>query len=104
MVKCLDQWDAWYNRMPGAEDPNLYVSGKVGCESSSIELSLEPDNEGPFDDPALFVLRLRASSPPVGDDQYVEKDVDWSDDVGPDIKRVQIRGECEAEIPVRIID
>lgn len=100
MVDCKE-WDAWYNRMPGTNDEDLHVAGKVGCPSSSIDPRLEPDNEGVVDDPSLFVLKLFAEPPPIGDDMYVEKDVAWADNVGAGIKRVEIRGACQAMIPVR---
>ena len=104
-VTCLDdKWDAWYNKQPGAEDDRLHVAGKVGCSSSSIELTLLPTNEGVVDDPDLFVLRLDATEPEVGDDLYDEKDVDWADPVDREIKRVEIRGVCQATIKVRIVE
>lgn len=94
-------WSAWYNRMPGADDPNLYVSGLCSLPSSSITLTLEPDNEGIVDDPAVYVLRLVADVPDAGDDQYVpEREVTWSGNVGQDIRVVLVRGEAEAEIEV----
>jgi hypothetical protein len=99
-MECTD-WEAWYNRMPGAADPDLHVSGKCGLESSSIKVWLEPGNVGVVPEPDLLVLQLRTERPEVGDDMYVEREVTWQDDVGQDIKRVRIQGEAEAEIPVR---
>lgn len=101
MVTCTD-WTAWYNRMPGTDDRDLRVAGKVECESSSIEVRLELDNEGVADEPDLIALRLTATRPDFGDTQWIVKDVDWKGDVGPDIARVRIQGDCEAEIPVTI--
>lgn len=101
MVTCTD-WSAWYNRMPGADDPELHVAGKVECESSSVELRLELDNEGIVDEPDLIALRLTATEPDAGDTQWMVKDVEWRGDVGPDIGRVRIQGDCQAEVSVSI--
>ena len=101
MVTCTD-WTAWYNRMPGTDDRELHVAGKVECESSSIQLSLELDSDGIVDEPDLIALRLTATMPAIGDTQWIVKDVGWSGDVGPDITRVRIQGDCQAEIPVTI--
>lgn len=94
-------WSAWYNRMPGAEDPNLYVSGTCCLESSAITVRLEPDNEGIVDDPELLVLRLVVTTPAIHDARYVEREVTWQDNVGAGIKRVRING-VSVEIPVKI--
>ncbi len=98
-VSC--EWSAWYNRMPGRDDPNLYVAGRCGFPSGSMTWTLEPDNEGIVDDPELVVLRFTVETPDVGTDDFVVRDVTWSGDVGPDVKRVQIRGDAHVEIPVR---
>ncbi len=34
-MDCYD-WSAWYNRMPGVNDPNLHVSGHCRLSSSSV--------------------------------------------------------------------
>lgn len=98
-VRC-EQWSAWYNRMPGRDDPNLHVAGRCGFPSGSMTWTLEPDNEGIVDDPELAVLRFTVHTPEVGTDDFVERDVTWSGDVGPDVKRVQIRGDADVEIEV----
>lgn len=99
MTECRD-WSAWYNRMPGADDPNLHVAGTCSKESSSIRLWLEPGNEGIVDEPDLFVLELKAERPDFGDTQYVEESVSWEGNVGEDIKRVRVQGEASTEVPV----
>lgn len=99
---CRD-WDAWYNRMPGSEDRNLHVAGTCECESSSIQLSLKPYNEGIVDEPDLFVLRLEVQRPDVGDTQWVEKQVSWEGPAGGAIKRVRVVGGAD-NIPVRIVE
>lgn len=43
-VRC--EWSAWYNRMPGRDDPNLYVAGRCGFPSGSMTWTLEPDTRG----------------------------------------------------------
>lgn len=98
-VRC--EWSAWYNRMPGRDDPNLYVAGRCGFPSGSMTWTLEPDNEGMVDDPELVVLRFTVETPEVGTDDFVERDVTWSGDAGPGVKRVQIRGDADVEIEVR---
>lgn len=94
------QWEAWYNRMPGVGDKDLHVAGKVGLPSSQAEVTLAPDNVGIVDDPSVFALRLTIVMPDVGDTLYVEREVGWHKDVGPDIKTVRIGGDVAAEMPV----
>ena len=99
-MECFE-WDAWYNRMPGAGDTDLHVTGKCRLESSSFELSLAPGNEGIVDEPDLFVLTLEVRRPPAGDDRMDEREVTWRGDAGQGIKRVRIQGEASAHIDVR---
>jgi hypothetical protein len=98
-MECMD-WDAWYDQMSGADHDVLHVAGRCEVESSSVELSLEPGNEGIVDDPELFVLELRVQRPPVGDDKMTEKEVSWRE-TAPGIKRVRIQGAAEATLKVR---
>lgn len=92
-------WSAWYNRMPGADDPDLRVSGTCCLESSNITVQLEPDNEGIVDDPELVALKLVVTKPAILDEHHVEREVAWQGDVGPGIKRVRIDVVAD-EIPV----
>lgn len=94
-------WSAWYNRRPGSDDPDLHVSGTCGLASSSVTVRLEPGNVGTVPEPDLEVLQLGVTKPDTGDDRYVECEVTWQDDVGPDKKRVRINGVLD-EIPVTI--
>lgn len=89
-MECYD-WSAWYNRMPGAEDPNLYVSGRCRLDSGSDVITLTPGNEGIINDPDVFVLDLRVERKKFGDTQAPEREVSWNGNAGPDIKRVHIR-------------
>lgn len=100
-MECSD-WSAWYNRMPGASDPNLHVSGRCTLPSGSIKVELRPGNEGVVDEPDLFVLDLVVDEPDIGDTQVVERELLWDGDVGPDIKRVRIQGEASANLDVTI--
>jgi hypothetical protein len=102
MSECLD-WDAWYNRMPGREDPRLHIVGKIGCSHSTTEIALAPANKGVHDDPELFVLHVTITEPEIGDNLYHEVDVEWAEDAGQDIKRVEIRGDCSAVVEVKIV-
>jgi hypothetical protein len=54
-------------------------------------------------EPDLFVLKLEADEPEIGDTMYIEKDTDWVDAVDNEITRDQIRGLCEATVGVRIV-
>lgn len=99
-MECFD-WEAWYDRMPGANDDDLHVTGKCRLESSSIQVRLEPGNEGIVDEPDLFVLELEVERPPAGDDMVEEREVSWNGDAGQGIKRVRIRGGSSSDIPVR---
>jgi hypothetical protein len=94
------QWEAWYNRMSGVDDKDLHVAGKVGLPSSQAEVTLEPYNDGIVDDPSVFVLKLTVVMPGVGDTRYVERDVGWHGNAGPDIKTVRICGDVSGEMPV----
>jgi hypothetical protein len=102
MIECPKEWHAWYNRMPGADDKHLHVTGTVKCFSGSIQLRLEPGNEGVDDQPELFVLDLWVKRPPFGTDDVVDKDVDWWGDAGQDIKVVRIQRGCDATTNVVI--
>jgi hypothetical protein len=93
-------WIAWRNRMPGIDDPDLHVVGTCQFGSSSVELSLEPGNEGVVDDPELFVLQLTISEPAGGDEMMSEEYAIWTGDVGPDVKRVRVQGGAQAEFEV----
>lgn len=99
MFECFD-WAAWFNRMPGTDDPELHVTGACKLRSSSITLTLEPGNEGPVDEPDLFVLSLKVDEPEFGDDRITDREVSWSGDAGPNIKYVRIQGGTEAMIEV----
>ena len=92
-------WSAWYNRMPGADDPDLHVSGMCGVASSHTTVRLELGNVGVVPEEDLCVLQLVAARPDIDDDRYVELEVSWQGDVGPDKKRVRIAG-VSTEIPV----
>ena len=98
-MECMD-WDAWYDQMPGADHDVLHVAGRCEVESSSVELSLEPGNEGIVDDPELIVLELRVQRAPAGDDMMAEKEVSWKG-TAPGIKQVRIQGAADATIKVR---
>jgi hypothetical protein len=103
MAECRD-WDAWYNRMPGTNDPELHVSGTCGLPSSQAKASLELGNIGIYPEPGAIALDLTVEEPPVGDTQYVEREVSWSGDLGPDIQTVLIRGDADAQVSVRIVE
>lgn len=98
-------WEAWYNRQPGADDPRLHVVGKVDLPSSSIVATLEFWTDGVIDEPDLVTLRVVVDVPDVGDDLFVTKDLVWEENVGPDIKRVRILGdEHPHDIEVQIVE
>jgi hypothetical protein len=94
------EWSAWYNREPGAEDPNLYVAGRCGLPSGSIRITLEPGNEGLVDDPKLFVLQATVEVPEAGTGDFEEREVSWRGDAGPDIETVRVQGDLNATIAV----
>ena len=94
------EWSAWYNRMPGTDDPNLHVAGRCQLPSGSIQITLKPGDEGIVDEPDLFVLEATVEVPDVGTDDFVEREVTWEGDAGPDITRVRIQGDLQAEIEV----
>ncbi|HYI61513.1 MAG TPA: hypothetical protein VEW93_06880 [Acidimicrobiales bacterium] len=100
-MDCYD-WSAWYNRMPGTDDPNLRVVGTCQLNSSSQQLKLVPVADGVVDEPDLQTLRLVVETPDFGPTDIAERQVSWEGDVGPDIKRVKIQGAAEAEIEVII--
>lgn len=94
-------WEAWYNKMPGRDDPALHVAGSCELPSSNIELSLEPGNIGSVPEPSVFALKLKITWPDFGDDVMTRKEVAWSADVGPGIELVRIQGDAQAEIIVK---
>lgn len=97
-------WEAWYNRQPGAGDLRLHVAGKVELPSSGIVASLVLWSDGVVDEPDLITLRLIVDVPEIGDDLFVTKDLLWSEDVGQDIARVRILGsDFPDDIKVHIV-
>ncbi len=94
-------WDAWRDRMPGADSSVVHVAGRCGVDNSSVELSLDLDSDGIVDDPELVALRLSVRRPPAGDTQFVEKEVGWAEPADPRVRRVRIQGEADAQIDVR---
>jgi hypothetical protein len=98
-MDCRD-WEAWRDRMPGADATVVHVRGVCTVDSSSVNVWLEPGNEGIIDDPDLLALDVKSSRPDFGDDLMTDKEVSWA---GTDpAKTVRIQGEIEhQEIPVR---
>lgn len=90
------EWRAWYNRMPGAKDPLLRVSGVCELPSSSVGVSLEYVPDGVLDEPELLTLRLVSEAPEFGDAMTTERRVAWEGEYGPDITQVRIRIPDEA--------
>ena len=97
------EWSAWYNRQPPGDDPDLHVVGRCKLPSGSIQVRLEQGNEGIVDNPKLFVLECSVEVPPVGTDDWVEREVSWQDDVGQDVETVRIQGDLSATVKVDII-
>jgi hypothetical protein len=97
------EWSAWYNHQPGRDDPDLRVAGRCGLPSSSIQIRLEPGNKGVVDDANLFVLQCTVDVPAAGTDDWVEREVSWRGDVGPDIEFVRIQGDLSARIKVETV-
>ncbi len=95
-------WLAWYNRMPGVEDPDLHVVGTCTFGDSEVQLSLEPGDGGIVPEPGLVALKLTITRPQRGDDVMTEKRVEWQGDVGPDIDRVRIQGDAQEKLAVII--
>jgi hypothetical protein len=95
-------WTAWYNRMPGIDDPKLHVSGTRTFGDSGVQLSLRRGNVGVVPEPGLVALDLTITRPQSGDDVQTEKRVDWSEEVGSEIDRVRIQGDAQQEIEVII--
>jgi hypothetical protein len=96
-------WSAWYDRTPGSEDPDLHVSGICGLPTSHTTARLEPGNVGIVPEPDLYALELIVTRPDIDDDRYVEREVCWQGDVGPEIKRVRINDPV-IMIPVKIVE
>jgi hypothetical protein len=97
-IEC--EWSAWYNRMPGRNDPDLHVNAHCKLPSGSIQVRLEPGNEGIVDDPKVFVLQATVDVPDIGTDDYVERDFPWQEDVGQDIEEVRVQGDLNATVKV----
>lgn len=95
-----NDWSAWYNRMPGGDDPLLHVTGRCSVPSSSATATLELGNEGIVDEPDLIALDLKIKVPEVGDARVTEVDVRWEGNVGPDVRRVRIQGAANGVIAV----
>jgi hypothetical protein len=97
MIEC--EWQAWYDRLPGASN-RLHVAAMCEVESKSVELRLEPGDEGVVDEPDLIVLRLVSSPPDAGDESVFDKQVSWTGEPAERITRVRIEGETEVTLNV----
>lgn len=96
-------WGAWYNRMPGIDDPDLHVTGTCRLRSSSASVSLELGNVGIVPEPGVVVLKLTIEYPEGnGTDDMEDRPIEWRRDVGPDVKRVRVVGDTDVEIEVVI--
>lgn len=100
MVRSIE-WSAWYDHQPGGGSDRdlLRVAGKCEVDSSSVELSLEPTNEGIVDDPDVVVLALCEKRPDVGTDDMAVKDVSTEVREGG-VKVVHLRGLVDEVITV----
>ena len=96
-------WGAWYNRMPGAEDPNLHVSGVCELTSGSQNARLEFRPDGVVDEVDVVTFALMVDTPEVGDDRLSEVTVTWEGDVGPDIKTVRVRVPDGDDVAIEVI-
>ncbi len=100
MIEC--EWQAWYDRLPGG-DHRLHVAGMCEVESSSVDLRLEPDDEGP-DEPDTLALTLISRPPEAGQRSVTDEQVSWTGEPGQSgerIKRVRIGGETDVTLEVR---
>jgi hypothetical protein len=93
-------WEAWYNRMPGRQDPRLHVTGECTLPVSGVKLTLEQGDVGVAPEPGLLALELKADFPDVSSEVMTPVTVAWAEDVGPDVERVRIQGAASAEIDV----
>jgi hypothetical protein len=85
------RWEAWYNRMPGFDDPDLHVAGTVELASGGHTARLELRPDGIVDEPGVVTFQLVIDTSGVGDTRITERQVSWSGYVGPDIEEVRIR-------------
>lgn len=84
-------WSAWYNRMPGTNDPLLHVSGTCELTSGSDTARLELRPDGVVDEPGVVTLQLVVDRSEIGDERMSDYQVTWAEDVGPDTETVRIR-------------
>lgn len=99
MIEC--EWQAWYDRLPGG-DNRLHVAGMCEVESSSVDLSLEPDDEGVGESDTL-ALKLISRPPEAGKRSVIDEQVSWTGGhavPGERIKRVRIGGETDVMLDV----
>jgi hypothetical protein len=99
MLKSSD-WIAWYNRIPGSEDPYLHVAGKVDLDPG-YSIDFEPGNSGPT--PIDSTYALIVSTRPTGESPGGRREVSWEDNVGQEVRHVLLQGEVDADISVRIV-
>lgn len=99
-------WSAWYNRMPGADDPNLHVTGVCELTSGSQSAKLELRPDGIVDEPGVVTFQLTIETAEFGDDRMSDYTVTWEGDVGSDINSVRIRipDENPASVEVTIAE
>ena len=87
-------WSAWYNKEMPKQDPKLHVSGTVGVNNETDEVTLEVVAGGSGDPSKAgeeLVLRVVVTPAQIGLPVLSQKPVDWAQDVGPGVKTVQIQ-------------
>ena len=83
-------WYAWYNRMPGAANNVLRVTGVFEAPGGGYTAELEPGNIGIVPEPGLLALDLKITAPSAGTTALTSVPVYWQDDTAGDIRNVRI--------------
>ncbi len=92
-------WDAHVHEKKGKR--TLHVTGEGECTSSGHTLRLVRDNEGIYDDPEVFAVKLEVEDSDVGSPVATSEKVEEFFDLGGDpVTRVVVRGAASETVPI----
>ncbi len=84
-----EEWTASARREGG--ERQLRVEGRMECTTDGHTLTLEPDNEGVYDDPKVIVLKLTVREPENAIQVITAETVSWSTTIDDEVEVVNVR-------------
>ena len=90
--------------MPGSDGPRLRIHGLCTCTREGHTVTLEPDNEGIIDDPAVQVFRVRVQEPDFGPDVMTDEPIHYDGPADEPATKVLIRLPDASQVSVDVQD